>query len=344
MTQLRTLREIERIFRKKLKKKQLLWVDGSAEHGFTTKKNRDIFRKVLLIPRVLKEIKKINIEKDFFGQKISSPILICPMGGLTQFNKKAEILISKSSEITETPYFFPDNSAYSLREIYNKKKKFLQCYLHLDTDLDFIKMRLEQADKYNCRTIGINVDSPIRPISYNKMDTGYDSRNYVLRLPGYYKRRKLDPLNWKTLEKIRKLTTKPIILKGILSVEDALIATKTGVNSIWISNHGGRVLESDLTSIEQLPKIKRGVKKNIKIIVDGGIRTGSDVIKCLSLGADYIAIGRPIIQGLVADSQLGVTKVLHLFMDEIKVALRLCGFQKISDLSSSNIINNINEK
>lgn len=205
-------------------------------------------------------------------------------------------------------------------------------------------MRLEQADKYNCRTIGINVDFPIRPISYNKMDTGYDARNYVLRLPQYYKRRKLDPLNWKTLEKIRKLTTKPIILKGILSVEDALIATKTGVNSIWISNHGGRVLELDLTSIEQLPKIKRSVKKNVKIIVDGGIRTGSDVIKCLSLGADYIAIGRPIIQGLVADSQLGVTRVLHLFMDEIKVALRLCGFQKISDLSSSNIINNINEK
>ena len=224
MTKLRTLREIKQIFKKKLKDNALQWIDGSAEYGFTTKKNRDIFRKVLLIPRVLKEIKNVDIKTDFFGQKISSPILICPMGGLSQFNKKAELLISKSSEITKTPYFFPDNSAYFLKEIYTSEKNFLQSYLHLDTDLDYCKMQLEKADKYNCRTIGINVDSPIRPISYNKIDTGYDARNYVFRLPVYYKRKKSAPLNWKTLEKIRKLTCKPIILKGILSVEDALIA------------------------------------------------------------------------------------------------------------------------
>ena len=344
MIKLRTLREIEKIFNQKLKTKVKKWVDGSAENGYTTKKNRDIFRKISLIPRVLNDIKKVNIESNFFGQQISSPILIAPMGGLTQFNKKAELLISDSSEEKCIPYFFPDNSAYFLKEVYEKDKKYLQSYLHLDSDLEYCKMHIDQAEKYNCRTIAINVDSPIRPVSYNKIDTGYDARNYVFRLPVYYKRKKSAPLNWKTLEKIRKLTCKPIILKGILSVEDALIAAKVGVDSIWVSNHGGRTLESDLTSLEQLPKIKSIIKKNIKIIVDGGIRSGSDVIKCLSLGADYVAIGRPIIYGLVADSKSGITKVLDLLMDEIKVSLRLCGFQKISDLSINNVINNINEK
>ena len=106
MTELRTLREIEKVFNQKLKTKVKKWVDGSAENGYTTKKNRDIYRKISLIPRVLKDIKKVNIESNFFGQKISSPLLIAPMGGLTQFNKKAELLISNSSEEKCIPYFF----------------------------------------------------------------------------------------------------------------------------------------------------------------------------------------------------------------------------------------------
>ena len=116
---IRTLREVREIFNKKIKNKVKKWVDGSAEYGFTTKRNREVFRKISLIPSVLKNIKEVDTSVNFFGQKISSPILIAPMGGLTQFNKKAEILISEASEIRRTPYFFPDNSAYYLKEIYN---------------------------------------------------------------------------------------------------------------------------------------------------------------------------------------------------------------------------------
>lgn len=341
MIKLRTIREIEKIFQNKLSKQVLKWVDGSAEYGFTTKKNREVFRKVSIVPRIFKNISNVNIEKNFFGQKISSPIIICPMGGLTQFNKRAEKIISKASETLEVPYFFPDNSAFFLKEIYKKNKKFLQTYLHLDNNLDYFKMHLDLANKYNCRTIGINADSPIRSVSYNKIDTGYDARKHVLRLPRYYKRKRSAPLNWKSLEKIIKLSNKPIIIKGILSEEDALIASKIGVRCIWVSNHGGRVLETDLTALEQLSKIKYKIKKNIKIIIDGGIRTGTDILKCLSLGADFVAIGRPIIYGLVADPNSGVEKVLNLLIDELKISLRLSGFEKPSDLSRRNIINNL---
>ena len=95
--------------------------------------------------------------------------------------------------------------------------------------------------------------------------------------------------------------------------------------------------------MEQLPKIKNKLSKKLKIIVDGGVRSGSDIIKCLSLGADYVAIGRPIIYGLIANSNIGVSRVLELFMNELKISLRLCGFEKISDLSNKNIVNNLNE-
>ncbi len=338
---IRTLREVIKIYKHKTKDRVQRWIDGSAEYGFTTQKNINIFRSISLIPRVLKEIKKVDISSNFFGKKISSPIIICPMGGLTQFNKKAEFVISEASEELNLIYFFPDNTAYELNDICKNKKHFLQAYFHLDNDEKFWKMRIKSAEKLKVSTIGINVDSPIRPISYNKSDTGYDARKHYYKLPKYYFRKKSSPLNWKTIEKIRRFTKKPIILKGILSVEDAVKAQSLGINGIWISNHGGRNLETDLTSVEQLPLIKKRTKKKLKIIIDGGIRTGTDIIKCLSLGADYVAIGRPILYGLIADKKNGPRRVLELFIEELKTSLRLCGVAKIKNLSTKNIKTNL---
>ena len=124
-----------------------------------------------------------------------------------------------------------------------------------------------------------------------------------------------------------------LALEGLLEE-----CAKIGVDAIWISNHGGRVLETDITALEQLNPIRKKVGKNLKIIVDGGIRTGSDVIKCLSLGADYVAIGRPLIYGLVADSKKGVQRVLELYLNELKTTMHLCGVGDIRKISKNNTI------
>tara|TARA_Y100001970_G_scaffold293483_1_gene440599 strand:- start:28897 stop:29925 length:1029 start_codon:yes stop_codon:yes gene_type:complete len=337
---IRTLREFFKLYKKKTKPVIQKWIDGSSEYGHTTQRNRDVFRKISLIPRFLKDINNADTKSTYFGQSISAPLIICPMGGLTQFHKSADHIISEASEIFQLPYFFPDNTAFELSDMNKNKKKYIQSYFHLDNNFEFCKMRIDQAEKHKCRTIGINVDSPIRSISYNKTDTGYDARKHYLRLPKYYHRKKSTPLNWKTLEKIRRYTNKPLILKGILSVEDALIAQKVGINAIWVSNHGGRALETDITGLERIEPIREKLNSKVKLIVDGGIRTGTDIIKCLSIGADYVAIGRPLIYGIIVDKKSGAKRTLELFLEELKTSLRLSGFKDIKSLSTKNILKN----
>ena len=339
---LRTLREIKEISKKKINPKVLKWINGSAEHGFTTIRNREIFRSISIIPEVLNNFKEPKIESIFFGKKISSPILIAPVGGLSQFNKKAELIVSEASEKKRIPYFLPNNSSYNLKEINPKsKKKYLCRSLYLDQDLDYCKKNIKEAEEFNCEAITITVDAPVRPVSYNKTDTGYDARKHYYKMPSNYFRKKSSPLTWKNIEFIRRLTNKPLILKGILSKKDAKIADKIGVDAIWISNHGGRQLESDITSVEVLEGIKNNIKSKTKLIVDGGIRTGSDIFKCLALGADYVAIGRPIIFGLIANSNIGVEKVLELYIHELKTTMHLCGVSDINKIGIKNIINRL---
>ena len=139
-------------------------------------------------------------------------------------------------------------------------------------------------------------------------------------------------MTWKIIPKIRKLTKKPIILKGILSKDDAVRAYESGIDGIWVSNHGGRILETDLTSIEVLNEIREALPKRILIICDGGIRTGTDILKTISLGADFVAIGRPIIFGLIANSSNGVNQVIDFLKKEFLNATKLAGVSNYNDI------------
>ena len=338
---LRTIREIIRIYEKKSNSKLKKWLDGSAEYGFTTQRNKNIFRSFGIIPRVLKEFSNSNIGTSFFGTKISSPFLIAPMGGITQFNKKAEFIISDTAEKFKIPYFFPNNSSFLFSEMNPKNNKnYLFSAMYLDSDLDYCKKNIEEAEKYNYKGIAITVDSPIRPVSYNKTDTGQHYKKFGIKKPRKNPK-KADPLNWKTIEYIKKITKKPIILKGILSKNDAKIADRLDIDGIWVSNHGGRNLETDITSMEVIEDIKNILKKKTKLIVDGGFRTGSDMFKALALGADFVALGRPIVYSLTADSKTGVNRILELFSQELRSTMRICGCKEIKDINKNFIVNRL---
>jgi isopentenyl diphosphate isomerase/L-lactate dehydrogenase-like FMN-dependent dehydrogenase len=174
------------------------------------------------------------------------------------------------------------------------------------------------------------------------MNYGYDARKkmrYITKeLRSELLKKKLKPLNWKTIEKIRKLTKKPLILKGILSYKDAIIAESSGVDAIWISNHGGRSSETDLTALEVLPEIRSKLKKKkTQIICDGGIRTGSDFLKTMSLGADFIGVGRPVVYALIANKSIGLQNYFDLMQDEIKTSFTLGGIDKINQIRKLNL-------
>ena len=334
MMKLRTIREIIKVAEKKIKPNAFKWINGAAEFGNTCDRNRDIFRQIGIVPRVLNNNKNIHISKNFFGRKCSAPILFSPLGGTDQFNKKSEFIFSEIAEKNKIPYFFPNNSGHTIREINPlKKKQFLNRSMYLDNDLNFCKREISDAEKNGCHSITITVDSPVRPVSYNKIDQNYDARKHYATKPlNYFRKKKGKPLTWNVISKIRKMTKKPIILKGILSKHDALRAYNLGMDGIWISNHGGRILESDVTAVEVLSEIREKLPKKVTVICDGGIRTGTDILKTISLGADFVSIGRPLIYGLIANSKEGVNKVIELLKFEFLNSMKLAGTSNFDDI------------
>lgn len=342
--QCKTLDLLEKKAKAKLNHSMSRWLIGASEFGFTEKKNREIFRKVSIVPRVLKGNSNIDLNTNFFNNKINFPLIVSPMGGLTQFDKKAELKIAINCSFNKIPYFHSNYSRYSMQEILKKNKdpSCINSSLYLDDDLNFIKKKLHEADFLNINSISITVDSPIRSISYDKMNYAYDARKKMRKITKELRsellKKKLKPLNWKSIEKIRKLTKKPLILKGILSYKDAVIAESSGVDAIWISNHGGRSSETDLTALEVLSEIRSKLKKRkTKIICDGGVRTGSDFLKIMCLGADFVGVGRPIVYALIADKQAGLQNYFNLIQNEIKTSFVLGGINKIHQIKKLDL-------
>ena len=149
--------------------------------------------------------------------------------------------------------------------------------------------------------------------------------------------------DWKLINFIKKNTRLPLIVKGILTVNDAKKAIKSGADGIWISNHGGRMFNSGISGVRALINIKKKIKsKKIKIIVDGGVRRGSDIIKYLCLGADYVGIGRPAIYGLICGGSEGVRKVFEILNDELRTAMINGGFNNLKSFLKNRLI--IDEK
>ena len=140
------------------------------------------------------------------------------------------------------------------------------------------------------------------------------------------------PLSWETVDWVRSLTSLPILLKGILTAEDALLALEHGVSGIIVSNHGGRQLDGVVTGIEALPEVVEAVAGRCEVYMDGGIRRGTDVLKALALGARAVLVGRPILWGLAVNGTQGVQHVLGLLRNELELSMKLAGCPKLADI------------
>ena len=187
------------------------------------------------------------------------------------------------------------------------------------------------------KAVCITGDSPVRSIKYDIIEDKHDARKHgrigLPKAPLHH----MSKLNWKDLKWLKKQTKLPIIIKGIMNIEDASRSYKYGADIIWVSNHGGRTLDSGISSLSSLIKIRKKFKKK-KIIFDGGIRTGSDLFKALCLGADIVSIGRPSIWGLILSGNKGVSKIIDLFYNELKSVMGLSGCNDIKKLNLKFII------
>ncbi|MEQ8390852.1 MAG: alpha-hydroxy acid oxidase [Thalassospira sp.] len=311
------------------------WLYGGSEFETTLAANRSGFAKVCPVQRVLKDVSKLDASKEFLGERLRFPLIAAPLGGLTQYHLDGEVALADGCRKAGTFTSIGAMARLRMEEVREKNPDAAIIYqAYLQGPKDWLKEQVKRADAIDMKALCICADAPVRVVRYRDRDNRYDARRFGRttnsRPPSHSEGKNV---SWDLIPFFRDLTDKPLMVKGIMSVEDALKAVELGVDYLWISNHGGRVMDSGVASIEMLPLIRRAVGPSIKLIFDGGVRCGSDMFKAIALGADIVAIGRQVVYGLAVDGGNGVERIFELYKEEFESVMASCGATSLGQIT-----------
>lgn len=324
------------------------YISEGAGEELTVAENRKGLEKYRIIPRVLMGIREVSTVTNIIGLKLSSPIILAPVGGQGIFHPDGDIETAKGAATTDTTLCVSTVSTKSMEEIskhMGKSHKVFQLYLHDDDG--FNRNLVKRAEKSGYESIMLTVDGPsigrrLRTLRNGFSMAGFTGGNFLVddnradrKNGGVFRPSLKKDINWEDVDALRSVTRLPIILKGITSSVDARTAVEHKVDAIVVSNHGGRQLDGVISSMDALRQIKEVVGDQIDLILDGGIRSGSDILKALCLGAKAVMIGRPYVYGLAVAGSSGVEKVIRDLQDDLKISMLNSGMSRIEDADES---------
>jgi len=332
-----TLHELVIAARKKLPDSAWAYITGGADTETTMQRNRVAIDAVALRPRVLNDVSSVDCTSTLFGLTSRLPVFICPVGGLEAFDPRGALSVAMAAKSFGVPMLLSSVSDWSpeqlLEQVGHELRLILQLYVR--TDAAGVDERVEQAMQLNMPAFCITVDSAI----YSRRERDIAGRfvkpwraKGVGEAAGYQA-----SITWKDIERIRKNYNKQLVLKGIATAEDALLAVEHGVDIVYVSNHGGRQLDHGIGSIAVLTDIVEAVDDKVTVLVDGGFSRGTDIAKAIALGADGVGIGRMMCYALAAAGHEGVHRMLELLEEEYRIALGLLGVQNSAQLNQSHI-------
>jgi 4-hydroxymandelate oxidase len=346
-----SLRELSREARRWLDPAVYDFFAGGADDEITLRANEAAFRRIGLVPHVLRGEIKRGLEITLLGCRTSMPVLIAP----TAFHKLAhpdgERATARAAAAANAIMVASMASTVRIEDIAAAAhetpaaRPHLWFQLYIQPDLGFTEAIVRRAEAAGCSTVVVSVDSAV----FGRRER--DLRNGFTDLPAGMCCENLreitaegetaqprqivfsSELSWRDIEWLRKTTKLKIALKGIMHPDDARMAIKLGADAIFVSNHGGRQLDTVPAAIELLQPIADAVGSGIPLVLDGGIRRGTDVVKALALGATAVAIGRPVIWGLSVAGRDGVLQVLEMLRSELDRALALCGCRSLTEVT-----------
>ena len=334
-----TIRQAEIFAKSNIRKGSFEWLQAGAEDNLTRDKNLYDLKIAKILPKHLTGLKKLDFSSNIFGKKIKSPLILSPMGHQSQFHRDGEIETAKAFNNTQRISFFSTQGRMSLKDIRKRNKNaYLGWEIFPFGHTNWIKNEIKNAEKLKCLSICLCIDANVRSHRYQDREIGYDARKFGKRTNPTPPNPKL-ALNydWSLVTWIKKNTKLPLVIKGIMTKKDAQEAIKRKVDAIWVSNHGGRMFNSGISSLEALREVSNLKSKTTKIIVDGGVRKGSDIIKYLCAGADLVGIGRPAMYGLILDGAAGVRRVFEILESELSTAMINGGFKNLKHMQKSRI-------
>jgi L-lactate dehydrogenase (cytochrome) len=371
MKHITCIEDLRELHKRRVPKAFFDYADRGSYAEETLRANRDDLQQIKFRQRVLVDVSKRDLSTKILGEPAAMPLILAPVGLLGMQHGDGEILACRAAQAAGIPFTQSTMSICSIEDIASSVDKPFWFQLYVMKDRGFIKSLIERAIAAKCSALVLTVDLQVIGQRHQDIKNGMTvppewslsqlidfaskpawvsgilrgKRRTFGNLVGHLKvdqditslstwiNSQFDTtLNWKDIDWIRSIWPGKLVLKGILDVEDAEIAAKTGAQGIVVSNHGGRQLDGAPSSIEALPEIVDAVGSQMEILFDGGVRSGQDVMRALALGAKSCMIGRAYAYGLGAAGQEGVAKAIELIGKELLTTMGLCGVNTIAEI------------
>ena len=332
-------------------------VDGED----TLRANPRGFDRYQLRVRRFVDVSRIDMGIELFGQKYSSPVMLCPVGSQRAFHAEGELAVARAAQARGQLQILSTQSSTPIEDVAKARGgRGLWYQLYTTNSWDITAKLLKRAEAAGCPVVAVTVDLPGgrntetdlrmartdarkcaschggagpaadgRTVGVKPMFTGLDMKDVTLTSA---------TLTWDFVKRVKDVTRMKVLIKGLEGAEDAALAVSSGADGIIVSNHGGRATETGRPTIDALPEVVQGAGGRIPVLLDGGVRRGTDVFKALALGATAVGIGRPYIWGLSSFGQAGVERVLQILDTELRLAMVGCGTLAVKDISAKSLI------
>ncbi len=327
-----TLHELVKAARNALPANIWDYLIGGADTETTVRRNRLALDSLAFRPRVLRDVSRIELSRKVLGKTLRIPVMLAPVGSLESFEPGGGGTVAKAAAEFGVPMFLSSVSQPGIEATAAAAPGGTRVYqLYVRGDQAFVDEHLDRALAAGYDALCLTVDTAI----YSRRERDISTRFAKPWRRGVVGMDYQAALNWSDVKRIRAKYDRPLILKGIATAEDAVIACDHGVAAVYVSNHGGRQLDHGRGTLDVLPEVVSAVKGRAAVIIDGGFSRGTDIIKALALGADAVAIGRLYLYGLAAAGQMGVVRILELLETELRVSMGLLGVDSVAKLDKS---------
>jgi isopentenyl diphosphate isomerase/L-lactate dehydrogenase-like FMN-dependent dehydrogenase len=325
--------------RAKLTPRTFHFIENGADSMKTVQANREAFDDLQIRPRRLVDVSSVDTSVTVLGCAMKTPVILAPVGVQQQLHQQGELATARAAAARKCLFTVAMLSSFSAGEIAAESKGPLWFQLYPSPDRTTTLQMLKQAEAAGSKVLVVTVDGPVR--GNREREFWYQSHSKERSYPRMGNMESIkgrmrigDPsLTWDYIDWLKGNTGMKVVVKGIVTREDARLCRKHGADGLIVSNHGGRQEESNRGTIECLPEVVEAVDGKIPVLIDSGLRRGTDIFKALALGARAICIGRPYLWGLASFGEEGVTKVLDLLDAELIRIMQLAGTPSIKDIT-----------
>ena len=369
-TKIHTIDDAIRLSKKRLPKLVFDFIDGASGDDKLAEINSTALDQIRLEPKVFRNVENRNLSKKIFDFHFDYPFGFAPMGMTNLSWPEADKMIAKESAYNNIPTCVSMASSTTLEDMFTFSEGHSWMQIYIFQSEEFIMELLKRAESIGYKVLILTVDVPIlsRRARDDRNGFGYPFKigpkqfldfalhpqwslttlfkgapqpmNYVTSKSGdqvFRRKESRGATDWNTLKRVRDAWKGKLIIKGVMNSEDALKIKEAGADAIQVSNHGGRQLDSATASINALPLIRKALGDDFPILFDSGIRSGSDILRALALGADFVMFGRPLMYAIGADGARGLRRIINLIKEELSTNLGLVGLTDINEVDKKII-------